>query len=100
MHPGRAFGLISIGIISVITLLEAPPPAGYQRMTIGQIVNFLFGPLLDTERDNKRRTVHDWIRKQRLRANKLDTRGSYDVDIQSLTLLKATIPPPRIVVVN
>jgi hypothetical protein len=74
--------------------LASAPPADCQRMRIGQIVDFLFGPQLKQRRDTKRRSVFNWIRGQRLRAKKVDgLRGVYDVDIQSLTLLKATIRP-------
>jgi hypothetical protein len=78
----------------MLILLDSAPPAGYQRMRIGRIVDFLFGRLPRAERETKRRSVHNWVRGHRLRAKKVDgVRGVYDVEIQSLTLLKSTIHP-------
>ena len=77
--------------------LEFAPPVGYQRMRIGQIVDFLFGSLPNTERETKRRSVFNWIRHHRLRAKQVDgIRGVYDVDVESLKLLKATILPREV----
>ena len=66
------------------------PPPGFQRMRIGHIVNFLFGPLPRKKREYKARTVNYWIHEQRLLAVRV-SKGIYDVNIESLKLLRDSL---------
>ncbi len=70
------------------------PPPGCQRMSMAHIVNFLFGPLPRKKREYKARTVNYWIHERRLLAERVST-GIYDVNIESLKLLRESLLPLR-----
>ena len=71
----------------------APPRPGFQRMTIGEIVTYLFGKQCQgAARESKRRSVNNWIRNGKLRAETTGCRGLYDVEIESLRLRRETLP--------